>query len=181
MTEASTPGAARRAYAETFRSLAGLRSESIVRAFAAVRNVNASCLCGGVRIEISGKLGPLVYCHCSRCQKAQGTAFGANADVRGRYWRYGSGEELVHEFESSPGVFRAFCSRCGSPLYSRRVSAPDVRRIRLGILDEDPGRRALAHFHVASKAPWFEIADTLPQFAGGPEDHVEEVAAKLGG
>jgi hypothetical protein len=56
-----------------------------------------------------------------------------------------------------------------------------VLRIRLGLLDDDPGRRSLAHFHVASKAPWFEIADALPQFAGGPEDHAEEVAARLRG
>ncbi|TMA79831.1 MAG: hypothetical protein E6J72_10050 [Deltaproteobacteria bacterium] len=45
-------------------------------------SLDAQCLCGGVRIEISGRLGPLVYCHCTRCQKASGTAFGANANVR---------------------------------------------------------------------------------------------------
>jgi hypothetical protein len=143
--------------------------------------MNASCLCGGVQIEIAGKPGPVVYCHCSRCRKAQGTAFGANADVRRRYWSFRAGGALARQFESSPGVLRAFCSRCGSPLYSRRGGTPDVLRIRIGILDDDPGRRALAHFHVAAKAPWFEIEGALPQFAGGPEDHTEEVSAKLGG
>jgi len=138
--------------------------------------VTADCLCGGVRIEISGKVGPLVYCHCSRCRKAQGTAFSANTDVRRSYWRFVAGEDLIREYESSPGVFRAFCSRCGSPVYSRRPDAPDILRIRLGILNDDPQRRALAHFHVASKAAWFEITDGLPQFAGGPADHAEEIA-----
>ncbi len=42
--------------------------------------MTATCLCGGVRIQIAGKLGPVVYCHCTRCQKANGTAFAANAD-----------------------------------------------------------------------------------------------------
>ena len=130
--------------------------------------MTANCLCGGVRIDISGKLGPVVYCHCSRCRKAQGTAFGANADVRRKYWKLVGGEDLIREFESSPGIFRAFCSRCGSPLYSRRPAAPDVLRIRLGILNDDPERRSLAHCHVASKAVWFEITDDLPQFAEGP-------------
>jgi hypothetical protein len=139
--------------------------------------MTGDCLCGGVRIEISGKVGPLVYCHCSCCRKAQGTAFSANADVRMQYWTYLAGEDLVREFESSPGVFRAFCSRCGSSLYSRRPDAPDVRRVRLGILNDDAGRRALAHFFVGSKAPWFEITDDLPQFAGSPADHAAEVAA----
>ena len=143
--------------------------------------MRAECLCGGVRIEISGKLGPVVYCHCSRCRKASGTAFGANADVRAQYWTWGAGQDLVREFESSPGVYRAFCSRCGSPVYSRRPETPDVLRLRLGLVDDDPGRRPLAHFWVESKAPWFEITDDLPAFARGPADHAEEVAAVFKG
>ena len=91
--------------------------------------MNAECLCGGIRIELSGRIGPVVYCHCSRCRKASGTAFAANADVRRKYWRFVAGEDLIHEFESSPGVFRAFCGRCGSPIYSRRPETPDVLRI----------------------------------------------------
>jgi len=141
--------------------------------------MSGDCLCGGVRIEISGKLGAVVYCHCSRCRKAQGTAFGANADVRRKYWRFLSGAHLIREFESSPGNFRAFCSRCGSPIYSRRPDAPDVLRVRLGILNDDPERRSLAHFHVGSKAPWFEIADDLPQFREGPAEHEQELATPL--
>lgn len=37
-----------------------------------------------------------------------------------------------------------------------------------GLLDTDPGARPEAHIHVASKAPWFTIADALPQFAELP-------------
>ena len=60
--------------------------------------MNADCLCGGIRIEVSGKVGPVVYCHCSRCRKASGTAFGANADVRRKYWRFLTGDGLIREF-----------------------------------------------------------------------------------
>jgi hypothetical protein len=34
-----------------------------------------SCLCGAVEYEISGALGPIVFCHCSRCRKANGAAY----------------------------------------------------------------------------------------------------------
>lgn len=142
---------------------------------------SASCLCGSVRIEITGKVGPLVYCHCTMCQRASGTAFSANVDVRRRYWKILDGADRIREFESSPGIFRAFCSRCGSPLYSRRDANPEIFRIRLGQLNADPGRRSLAHFWVGSQVPWFEITDELPRFEGGPEDHADEVAEKLGG
>jgi hypothetical protein len=143
--------------------------------------LTARCLCGGVEIAVSGKVGPLVYCHCSRCRKSSGSAFGANVNVRRKYWRLVSGEELIREFESSPGVHRAFCSRCGSPLYSRWDAEPEMLRLRLGLVEGDPGRRPLAHFFVGSKAPWFEIADALPRFEGGPADHPEEVARRLRG
>ena len=137
--------------------------------------MTGTCLCGGVRIEISGKVGPVVYCHCTRCQKAGGTAFGANADVRRKYWTMVAGAALVREYESSPGVFRAFCGGCGSPIYSRRAANPDVFRVRLGILDDDPERRPLAHFWVGNKAPWYEIADGLPRFTFGTDEHAAEI------
>ena len=129
--------------------------------------LEGGCLCGGVRFRITGKLGPAAICHCRMCQRASGSAFASNAPVRTRYFELASGAELVREYESSPGKLRAFCGRCGSPLYSRRDDEPEIRRIRLGTLDGDPGRRPLAHFWVGSRAPWHAIDDDLPQYAEG--------------
>lgn len=125
------------------------------------------CLCGQVRYEIEAKIGPITYCHCTQCRRANGTAFTANAPVRPKNFRIVSGAALITEYESSPSKFRAFCSKCGSPVYSRRTTEPDTVRIRLGTLDGDPGKRAVAHGWVGSKAPWFEITDQLPQFEDG--------------
>jgi len=128
------------------------------------------CLCGDVRFALHGKVGPLVYCHCTECRRASGTAFAANASVRARYLEWLSGREGIVEYESSPGKLRAFCGRCGSPVYSRMPADPDTFRIRLGLLDGDPERRSLAHFWVSEKAPWFEIRDDLPQYPCGVPD-----------
>jgi hypothetical protein len=129
--------------------------------------IDGGCLCGGVRFRISGKLGPAGYCHCKQCQRASGSAFAANAPVRAKYFAFVAGEDLVREYESSPGKFRAFCSRCGSPVYSRRTTEPERRRIRLGTLDGDPERRPAGHVWVSAKAPWHAITDSLPQFPEG--------------
>ena len=127
--------------------------------------LEGGCLCGGVRFRIDGKLGPAGYCHCKQCQRASGSAFAANAPVRTKYFAFLAGEDLVREYESSPGKFRAFCSRCGSPVYSRTSSDPDTFRLRLGLLDGDPGRRSVAHAFVGSKAEWFELPDDgLPRY-----------------
>jgi hypothetical protein len=130
--------------------------------------IMARCLCGVVSFEITGRLGSAGYCHCSQCRRATGSAFAANAEVRTKYVRWVSGRESVTEYESSPGKFRAFCSHCGSPMYSRTTSDATTMRVRLGTLNEDPGRRALAHVWVSSKAPWFDITDDLPQFPEAP-------------
>jgi hypothetical protein len=129
--------------------------------------LEGGCLCGGVRFRITGRLGPAGYCHCKMCQRASGSAFAANAPARTRYFEIRSGADLVSEYESSPGKFRAFCRRCGSPVYSRRDTEPELRRIRLGTLDSDPERRPLGHVWVSSKAPWYTIGDSLPRHAEG--------------
>jgi hypothetical protein len=39
----------------------------------------------------------------------------------------------------------------------------------MGTLQDEPSIRPQAHIHVASKAPWFEITDDLPQYAELPD------------
>lgn len=124
------------------------------------------CLCGDVRFEIDGKLGPVGFCHCASCRRASGTAFGANADVAVAELRWLAGREGIREYESSPGKLRAFCSRCGSPVYARLPAQPETLRIRLGLIDGDPGRRPFGHFNVSEKAPWYAITDGLPEHGG---------------
>jgi hypothetical protein len=97
------------------------------------------------------------------CRKVQGGAFATNASVGREHFTLLQGVELITEYESSPGKFRCFCRVCGSPIYSRRVDAPDEVRVRFGTLDDDPGVRAAFHYAVESKAPWFEISDELPR------------------
>jgi hypothetical protein len=125
----------------------------------------ANCLCEGVQFRITGELAPIQVCHCSQCRRAQGTPFATNLPVARAAFQLDSGAELLTEYESSPGKKRAFCSRCGSPVYSRRDELPDALRIRAGLINEPLPVRAVAHFCVASKANWWEINDGLPQFA----------------
>jgi hypothetical protein len=129
--------------------------------------VRGSCLCGGVKYEITGPLMRSGHCHCSNCRKAHGAAFRSRARVRVEDFKWVQGEELVKYFESSPRFHRGFCSVCGSPIVNRPDRTPELG-IALGGLDDDPGIRPERHFFVASKAPWFEITDNLPQHAALP-------------
>ncbi len=125
------------------------------------------CLCGAVRYEIAGRVGPFGFCHCRTCQRAQGGPFVTSAPVRTRYLTVVAGTELVSEYESSPGKWRCFCRTCGSPLWSRTRADPETMRIRLGLLDADPERRPMVHIWVRDNPPWFTITDDLPQVPDG--------------
>jgi hypothetical protein len=127
-----------------------------------------SCLCGAVRYEIAGDLGPIVYCHCSKCRKASGSAFNPVSPVARRDFHLRSGGDAIAKYESSPGVRLAFCRHCGSSLFSERDSMPDVLRLRLGTLDTAVGAKVSAHIFVGSKADWDEILDDAPQYAERP-------------
>lgn len=126
--------------------------------------LRGSCLCQGVAFEIDGALKDPLYCHCSMCRKAHGTAFRARAKVLAKEFRWSRGEELVRYYESSPGEHRGFCSVCGSNLISKFDAKPAVYGLALGVLDDDPQVRPVCHVYVGSKAPWFEITDSLPQY-----------------
>ena len=110
----------------------------------------------------------MAHCHCVQCRKASGADFATNATVSASRFKLLSGEELLSEFESSPGNFRVFCSRCGSPIMKRRPDDPNTIRLRLGCLEGDPGQRPVVHVFVSEKQSWTEIRDELPQFAKGP-------------
>ena len=124
--------------------------------------LSGSCLCGAIRYEVEGDLGPIVCCHCSMCRKAQGSAFATNAPVEAARFRIVSGEDRLRRYASSPGKWRCFCSSCGSPIISQRDGSA-VIRLRIGTLDSRLAARPTAHIHVASKAEWFDILDDLPR------------------
>jgi hypothetical protein len=125
-----------------------------------------SCLCGAVRFEVAGDLGPIQLCHCSQCRRASGAAFAANMPVRAADVRVVSGEASLKSFESSPGKARLFCADCGSPIISRSAGDPGMVRVRAGTLDEPVDAPLAFHFHVASKASWMPITDDLPRHPG---------------
>jgi hypothetical protein len=125
--------------------------------------LEGSCLCGAVRYQIDGGLGPIVCCHCTMCRKAQGSAFATNAPVPAGRFRIVQGEAALRSYRSSAHKERLFCGTCGSPIFSRRDGSDDVR-VRVGTLDTRISTRASAHIHVASKAEWWDIRDDLPRY-----------------
>jgi hypothetical protein len=130
--------------------------------------INGSCLCGAVRYEISGDLRNMTHCHCSMCRKSHGAAFATYAEIELSDIRFTQGNESISRYQSSDSAQRIFCSRCGSNLLFDPKETPNQVWVAVGGLDSDPKERPGVHICVGSKAPWFEITDTLPQFTDDP-------------
>ncbi len=128
--------------------------------------LRGSCLCGAVRYEVRGTPWAMYHCHCATCRKATGTAFATNVLVAADDFAVVAGRDALAAYESSPGKRRHFCARCGSPIYSRADATAHVVSVRCGTLDDDPRLRPSVHTWVASKAPWYDIHDDVPQTPG---------------
>jgi hypothetical protein len=128
--------------------------------------LTGGCLCGGVRWEITEPLVSAGYCHCTRCQRRTGTAAAASARIAPGSLRVVSGEDLVRSFDPGDGGYlKAFCSGCGSALWSQNPEDPEVKAMRLGGFDGDPGIRPSDHAFVAYAACWEPLTDDgLPRY-----------------
>ena len=128
--------------------------------------MQGSCLCGQVTYEVDELAAPIVHCHCVKCRKAHGSAFSTTAPVLREHFRWLNGEELLRNYESSPGKKRHFCSHCGSHLLAEWTHKPGVI-LRLGCLDDDPGDKPKAHIWRSEGASWYNPNDSLLELSEG--------------
>lgn len=129
---------------------------------------HGSCLCGAVQYELLDDFNDIIQCHCQKCRKATGTASATNAPVHKDTFKLLEGAAQLKAFASSANAKRYFCGECGSPVYSVKDTAPEIYRIRIGLIDEDIPHRIAKHVFVGSKANWDQILDDAAQFEDFP-------------
>ncbi len=120
------------------------------------------CLCGALRYEADPPFQFMVNCHCSMCRKHHGSAFATFIAVPPAAFRWVSGEANVGVYQSSENAARAFCRVCGSVAPHLLPSVGQII-IPAGNLDGDLGVTPQLHIFAGSRAPWYEITDTLPR------------------
>lgn len=125
---------------------------------------SGGCACGAVRFRAAGPLRPVVACHCSQCRRAY-TNYAAFSAVR-REALFIADPAAVAWYDSSPGVRRGFCRRCGSGLFYDK-QANDFVSVAAGAFDQPSGLKQVRHIFVADKADFYDIADGLEQL---PQD-----------
>ena len=125
------------------------------------------CYCGAVQFELPGPIGVVINCHCRSCRRANGGPFSAVTPVPTSSMVFRAGLAYLKEFRSEAGS-RFFCSECGGRLFNRGSETPELTSLLISTLDVEPADPPILHLNVESKAPWYEILDDRPQFAGLP-------------
>jgi len=126
------------------------------------------CLCEKISYEITGDLGPIFNCHCSKCRRWHGSAFRTRAAIETKNFNWLTGEELVSGYTYADGnITKTFCANCGSSLITK-FKDRDYIGLPIGGLELGPGNKPIANIFVGSKAPWYEITDGLPQYDEWP-------------
>jgi hypothetical protein len=125
------------------------------------RKLAGKCLCGAVQYEVSDAFEYALNCHCSNCRRATGSAFKPFGGIQRASLRLTAGEHDLLIFGGDDAC-DIHCKHCGSLLYSEfRASAR--AHVTFGSLVDPPSLSPTAHIFVGSKAPWYVIADDLPQ------------------
>jgi hypothetical protein len=129
---------------------------------ASSRKLAGKCYCGAVSYAVADEFVYAANCHCSNCRRTTGSAFKPFAGIeRGKLVvAKGADNLLIFGDENANDTH---CKTCGSLLYSV-VRAGAFVHVAMGTLVDDPAIRPDKHIFVGSKAPWFTIADDLPQY-----------------
>jgi len=126
------------------------------------RTLAGQCFCGAVRYAVADAFVYAANCHCANCRRTTGSAFKPFAGIAREKLRLTKGADNLMIYGEENGN-DTHCKACGSLLYSVVRNGAFVH-VAMGTLVDDPSIRPTAHIFVGSKAPWFTIADDLPQY-----------------
>lgn len=124
---------------------------------------SGGCMCGAVRYHVEGAPLSSIFCHCMSCRRHTGAPVVALAGYRRDQVTYTKGQPRI--FESSPGVGRAFCGDCGTPMTWEGDGGeigPMVEFL-INTFDNPQDFEPECHIHHQERLPWLEIHDALPR------------------
>lgn len=130
--------------------------------------ITGSCLCGHIKYEYSGELGPSSYCHCSDCRKETGSAFIVVTRLSKDGFRITTAnatKSFSKVADSGNQISRHFCPNCGSPVFSKPTKHPGYIWLRSGTLEDPSIVKPTHQIWTDSKVAWSEIPNDIESFA----------------
>lgn len=120
------------------------------------------CNCGAVTFRVEGKPNWVAHCHCRDCRAQTGSPFTTFAGYPRERFAWTGAKPTA--YNSSPGVARSFCARCGTPMAFEGERWADEVHIYVATLADPANLTPRAHVHFGQALPWIKLADGLPRF-----------------
>ncbi|WP_223788240.1 GFA family protein [Marinicella meishanensis] len=126
------------------------------------------CACGQVRYQL--KAAPIFVhcCHCSRCQRENGSAFALNAMIEAAQIDLLSGDVAMIDVPSASGRGQtmARCPQCQVALWSHYGGLGQwLSFVRVGTLDDPQQLPPDVHIYTSTQQAWFDTGGQIPVFA----------------
>ena len=128
--------------------------------------MHGGCMCGAVRYQTTGPSFEVSHCHCHSCRKHNGAAVVTLAGFKADQVSFSGDQRKI--YASSPGVGRAFCGKCGTPL-TWEGETDDLGAIfefHISTFDHPDTLVPRAHAFYAERISWLDLADNLPRYQG---------------
>jgi hypothetical protein len=136
------------------------------------KSKTGGCMCGAVRYEVSGEPIWVGHCHCVSCRRHTGAPVVTFVCFKKEHVAFTKGERRI--YNSSPGVGRAFCGQCGTPLtWEGQSEVPErgmIVEFHISTLDDPDAFIPTNHLFYPEKIAWFDVADDLPRYHGFDSD-----------
>ncbi|SDR47311.1 GFA family protein [Pseudovibrio sp. Tun.PSC04-5.I4] len=134
------------------------------------------CLCGAVTYKVEGEPLVVAQCHCEECRRTSGTGHTVGAMFRADQVEM-QGELGEHIYASSKNsqVTKAFCPKCGSPMFGRNTNAPDHMTLPLGSMDTAEALAVQVVIFNRDKQHWDALPETAAIFETQPDWKPETV------
>lgn len=133
--------------------------------------VDGRCHCGAIAYEAEVDHGAMAICHCADRQMLTGTAFRANIGASAASFRLlaGTPQRYIKTAESGARRVHAFCSTCGTPVYSCAVENPPSYSLRVGALRQrDQLLPPARQIWTKRRLPWVTALADVPEVTGQP-------------
>ena len=121
-----------------------------------------SCLCGGVKIKVRGKLRHVINCHCSQCMKTHGNyaAYTACSEKNITFIK----KRTLKWYSSSKIAKRGFCSSCGASMFYKLLKSNNIS-IAAGMFHNPTKLKTHSNIFTKGKLDYYKLQSTLPKFA----------------
>ena len=116
---------------------------------------DGGCLCGAVQFRASGKPKWILWCHCESCRKHSGAP--ASVFVSYEHTAIEATKGAITKFESSPGVKRGFCARCGSTLSCENARFPTEIHLHVGAFDQREQFKPAGELFADERVSWLHL------------------------